>query len=85
MCSVEVDWRGPPSPRTAVQARLIKLDRPGVLGAFERRIEPASIGYPLTAFITIRVTQRLLDRLAEELASVPEVIEVIGLSGQTDS
>lgn len=70
--------------RNTVQARLARLDERGVLGGFERRIDPAALGYPLTAFVTVRVTQRLLDDVAAALDGVPEVIEVLGLSGDAD-
>jgi DNA-binding Lrp family transcriptional regulator len=70
--------------RNTVQARLAKLERRGVLDSFERQIPPALLGYPLTAFITVQVTQRRLDAVAEALASVPEVLQVHGISGQVD-
>lgn len=70
--------------RNTVQARLGKLEQRGALGSFERRIEPEALGYPLLAFVTTSVTQRKLDAVAEALARVPEVVEVHGLSGETD-
>ncbi len=70
--------------RNTVQARLARFDRGHSLGSFERRIEPAALGYPLTAFITVNVTQRLLDQVADTLSDVPEVLEVLGLSGAVD-
>ena len=68
--------------RNTVQARLAKLEPK--LGSFERRIDPATLGYPLTAFITVEVTQQHLDRLAGALAEIPEVVEVFGLTGEED-
>lgn len=70
--------------RNTVQARLGKLERQGVLHSFERRIDPGALGYPLTAFIMTSVTQRKLSQIANALDSVPEVVEVHGLSGVTD-
>ncbi len=70
--------------RNTVHSRLTRFDRDGVLRSFERRIEPAALGYPLTAFILVTVTQRKLGAIADALACVPEVIEVNGLSGVTD-
>nr|EJI97881.1 asnC-family protein transcriptional regulator [Rhodococcus sp. JVH1] len=43
--------------RNTVQARLGKVEKQGVLQSFERRIDPAALGYPLTAFILTNVTQ----------------------------
>ena len=70
--------------RNTVQARLAGLEARGVLGSFERRIDPAALGYPLTAFVTVQVVQRRLAEVAAALDDVPEVVEVLGISGQTD-
>jgi DNA-binding Lrp family transcriptional regulator len=70
--------------RNTVQARLAGLEARGVLGSFERRIDPAALGYPLTAFVTVQVVQRMLAEVAAALDDVPEVVEVLGISGQTD-
>lgn len=70
--------------RNTVQARLARLDERGVLDTFERRIDPAALGYPLIAYVTTQVTQRRLDEVGAALADIPEVLQVLGLSGQTD-
>jgi DNA-binding Lrp family transcriptional regulator len=70
--------------RNTVQARLAGLESRGVLRSFERRIDPAALGHPLGAFVQVRVTQRRLDAVAEALAAVPEVVEVLGMSGEMD-
>ena len=70
--------------RNTVQARLAGLEQRGVLGSFERRIDPAALGHPLTAFVQVRVTQRRLDAVADALAAVPQVTEVLGMSGEMD-
>ncbi|GEL20130.1 Lrp/AsnC family transcriptional regulator [Pseudonocardia asaccharolytica] len=70
--------------RNTVQARLARLEERGVLLSFERRIDPAALGYPLVAFVTVQVTQRMLAEVAAALDRVPEVIEVLGLSGRGD-
>ncbi|MDN5918193.1 MAG: Lrp/AsnC family transcriptional regulator [Pseudonocardia sp.] len=70
--------------RNTVQARLARLEQRGALGTFERRVEPAALGYPLTAFATVRVVQRELASVAEALDRVPEVLEVHGMSGEMD-
>jgi DNA-binding Lrp family transcriptional regulator len=70
--------------RNTVQARLAGLEARGVLTSFERRIDPAALGYPLSAFVTVQVTQRLLAEVAAALREVHEVLEVLGLSGPAD-
>lgn len=67
--------------RNTVQARLSKLEQRGVLRSFERSIDPAALGYPLTAFILTNVTQSQLTPIASALGDVPEVVEVHGSAG----
>jgi DNA-binding Lrp family transcriptional regulator len=70
--------------RNTVQARLAQLTRRGVIGSFGHRIDPAAIGYPLTAFITIQVVQRELAAVSAAMSDIPEIIEVHGISGEDD-
>jgi DNA-binding Lrp family transcriptional regulator len=70
--------------RNTVQARLAKLEQQGALDSPERQIPPAMLGYPLAAYITTQVTQRQLDEVAAALASIPEVLQVDGVSGGID-
>ena len=70
--------------RNTVQARLNKWTRSNALTTFDRRIDPAFLGYPLRAFILTRVRQRLLTEVSAALTEVPEVVEVLGLSGGAD-
>ena len=70
--------------RNTVQARLARLEQPGVLNSFEYRIDPATIGYPLLAVIFVTVRQQQLDDVAQRLSDITEVIEVIGISGPVD-
>ena len=68
--------------RNTVQARLGRVE--DALAAFEHRVTPESLGYPLTAFVTPPVTQRRLDEVAAALKAVPEILAVHGISGQND-
>lgn len=70
--------------RNTVRARLNRYDSGGALESFERRIAPAFLGYPLTAFITTIVRQSALDAISSALARVPEVLEAYGIAGSTD-
>ena len=71
--------------RNTVQARVANLEtEPGALRSFERRITPKALGYPLTAFVTAQVDQRRLAEVSQKLAEIAEVVEVFGLSGETD-
>ncbi|GAB6919735.1 Lrp/AsnC family transcriptional regulator [Rhodococcus erythropolis] len=70
--------------RNTVQARLSKLDESKSLRSFERRVDPAILGYSLQAYILTNVTQRKLTHVGAALNEIPEVIEVHGLSGVAD-
>lgn len=70
--------------RNTVQARMARLESPDVLDPIDRRVRTAALGYPLTALVTAVVTQRALDRVADALQAIPEVVEVNGISGDVD-
>jgi DNA-binding Lrp family transcriptional regulator len=70
--------------RNTVQARLSRLENSGALAAFDRRVQPEALGYRLSAYVTVQVTQRGLAEVSSGLADIPEVVEVIGLSGAAD-
>jgi DNA-binding Lrp family transcriptional regulator len=70
--------------RNTVRARLARYAEDDSLRSFERRIDPAFLGFPLTAFLVTTVTQRKLAQVAATLSRVPEVLQVFGLSGVTD-
>jgi DNA-binding Lrp family transcriptional regulator len=70
--------------RNTVQARLAGLESRPALDAFDTRVRPEALGYPLTAFITTQVNQHRLGGVGDALSAVPEVIEVHGLTGATD-
>ena len=71
-------------PALRIGLRLARMERNGALGSFERRITPTALGYPLTAFVTARVDQHRLTEVSKALTGIDEVVEVFGLSGETD-
>jgi len=70
--------------RNTVRARLHRYEKDGALRSFQNRIDPAFLGFPLSAYLLTRVRQRQLDEVGLALADIPEVIEVLGLSGVSD-
>ena len=70
--------------RNTVQARMAKLERSGVFLSYERAMAPQALGYPIEALISVVVHQASLPTIADELAAIPEVLQVHGLSGQVD-
>lgn len=70
--------------RNTIRARLGRYEEEQALRTFERRIDPAFLGYPLSAYVVTKVVQRKLDTVADALGEIPEVLEVQGLSGIND-
>ncbi len=71
--------------RGTVQARLDRLERDGVVRGFGPDVDPAAVGYPVTAFVTLEIRQGGgYGALVEHLRGVPEVIEAMTTSGSGD-
>ncbi|WP_035848810.1 Lrp/AsnC family transcriptional regulator [Kitasatospora azatica] len=70
--------------RGTVQARLDRLQARGVIGGFGPEIEPAALGYPVTAFATLEISQGQGADVRAHLAGVPEVLELHTITGQGD-
>ncbi len=71
--------------RGTVQARLDRLARDGVVAGFGPEIDPAALGYGVTAFVTLQLRQAGgHDPVAARLAQVPEVIEAHTITGPGD-
>lgn len=68
-----------------VHERLAKLRAAGVVRGFYTRIDPASLGFTVTAFVHVRVDLAAgLEKTVEELAAIPEVEEVHLITGEFD-
>ena len=75
--------------RGTVQARLNKLTAAGVISGWGPQLDPAALGYPVTAFLTLEIRQAAggeggHDRIARHLATIPEVLEAHTITGAGD-
>ena len=75
--------------RGTVQARLDRLMRVGVIRDWGPTLDPAALGYPVTAFVTLEIRQHhpsraAHDAVAEHLATIPEVLEAHTTTGAGD-
>ncbi|MEU1888462.1 Lrp/AsnC family transcriptional regulator [Micromonospora sp. WMMD987] len=71
--------------RGTVQARLDKLVDRGVIGGFGPEINPAAIGFAVTSFVTLEISQRHgHDTVTAHLAAIPEVLEAHTITGASD-
>lgn len=71
--------------RGTVQARLDRLQRDGVIAGFGPAIDPAALGYPVTAFLSLEIAQGGgRDSVVDHLQQIPEVIEAHTVTGSAD-
>ena len=76
--------------RGTVQARLNKLTESGVITGWGPDLDPEALGYPVTAFLTLEISQASSDRgggheaVAQHLAAIPEVLEAFTITGAGD-
>jgi len=82
--------------RGTVQARLDRLARDGVIRGWGPQLDPAAMGYAVSAFVTLEIRQQSPDRpgaepplaahdlVAGALAGVPEVLEAHTTTGAGD-
>jgi DNA-binding Lrp family transcriptional regulator len=71
--------------RGTVQARLDRLQRDGVIRGFGPDVDPAALGYEVTAFVTLEIRQGSGHQaVAAHLARIPEVLELHTVTGQGD-
>jgi DNA-binding Lrp family transcriptional regulator len=71
--------------RGTVQARLDRLERSRVVRGWGPEVDPAAMGYPVTAFVTLEISQAHgHDPVGEHLALIPEVIEAHTVTGPGD-
>ncbi len=71
--------------RGTVQARLDRLERDGVVTGWEPSISPAALGYGVTAFVTLQITQHAgRDGLVRRLVAIPELLECWTVTGSGD-
>jgi len=71
--------------RGTVQARLDRMQAHGVITGFGPDIDPAALGYGVTAFVTLEIRQAGgHDPVSHGLAAIPEVLEVYTITGPGD-
>ncbi len=71
--------------RGTVQARLERMERAGVVRGWGPQVVPEAMGFPVTAFVTLEISQaRGHDPVGEHLALIPEVIEAHTVTGPGD-
>jgi DNA-binding Lrp family transcriptional regulator len=67
-----------------VQARLDRLAARGIIRGYGPQVEPAALGYGVTAFATLEIRQGRGARVAEHLRRIPELLELHTITGAGD-
>jgi Lrp/AsnC family leucine-responsive transcriptional regulator len=68
---------------SAVLERIRRLERTGILRAYETRLDAKALGFGLLAFVFVRTSEPIRSRAAQRaLAALPEVQEVHHIAGE---
>jgi DNA-binding Lrp family transcriptional regulator len=70
--------------RNTVQARLDKLIAQGVIAGFGPEVDLAKLGYVVSAFVTLQISQGRGRDVSDHLARIPQVVEVQRTTGAGD-
>ena len=70
--------------RATVQSRLDRMEKAGVITGYGPDIDVAAAGYGVLAFVTLEITQGALDRVRDDLAAIPGVLEAYAITGSGD-
>ena len=70
--------------RATVQARLDRLVERGVIATFAPTLDPVALGYAVTAFATLEISQGRGRAVLEHLDAIPQVLEVHTITGTGD-
>jgi DNA-binding Lrp family transcriptional regulator len=71
--------------RGTVQARLDRMQARGIVTGYGPDVDPAALGYGVTAFVTLEIRQAGgHDPVAERLAAIAEVLEAHTITGAGD-
>jgi Lrp/AsnC family transcriptional regulator, leucine-responsive regulatory protein len=66
----------------AVAERLQRLEQDRVILGYRAEVDPAALGYPLTAVVRIRPAPRQLPKVAQVARDTPEVVECHRITGE---
>lgn len=71
--------------RGTVQARLDRLHREGVITGWAPGVDPAALGFPVSAFGTLEIAQGHGHAgVAAHLQEIPEILEAYTITGAAD-
>jgi Lrp/AsnC family transcriptional regulator, leucine-responsive regulatory protein len=66
----------------ATRERIQRMEEAGVIRGCRLEIDPAALGYPITAFIRVRPMPGKLPKIAELAVAMPQVMECHRITGE---
>jgi Lrp/AsnC family leucine-responsive transcriptional regulator len=66
----------------AVKERLSRLEETGVIRGYRLDLDPAALGWPITAYVRVRPTPGQLPKVAELAQKMPQVVECHRVTGE---
>jgi Lrp/AsnC family transcriptional regulator, leucine-responsive regulatory protein len=66
----------------ATRERMQRMEEAGIIQGCRLEIDPATLGYPIAAFIRVRPMPGKLPKIAELAASLPQVVECHRITGE---
>jgi len=71
--------------RGTVQSRLDRLETRGVVRGWGPEVDPAELGFPVTAFLTLEIRQGVgHGSVTAHLETIPELLEAFTITGSGD-
>lgn len=66
----------------ATRERIQRMEEAGVIRGYRLELDPAALGYPITAIIRVRPMPGKLPKIAELAMSLPQVVECHRITGE---
>ncbi|PWK91984.1 Lrp/AsnC family transcriptional regulator [Fulvimonas soli] len=66
----------------AVKERLTRLEESGVIRGYRLELDPAALGWPITAYVRVRPAPGQLPKIAELARKLPQVAECHRVTGE---
>jgi Lrp/AsnC family leucine-responsive transcriptional regulator len=66
----------------AVRERVLRLEEAGVIRGYRLDLDPAALGYPISAYVRVRPVPGQLPKIAELARSLPQVVECHRVTGE---
>jgi len=66
----------------AIRERLLSLEEAGIIRGWRLELDPAALGYPVSAYVRVRPVPGQLVKIAELARALPQVVECHRVTGE---